>query len=164
MTIGPADPGSLAPVQVLGGPSANRRIIVSVDAMGGDRGPSAIVAGMVESAARNPDIAFILHGDEALLKRLVAKKRVLEGRCTLRHAPRTVTMSDKPGQVMRHGLGTSMWSCIESVKLGEATVAVSCGNTGALMALSMIRLRKLPVSTAPPSPASGHRAAQVAST
>lgn len=37
-----------------------------------------------------------------------------------------------------------MWSCIESVKQGEATVAVSCGNTGALMALSMIRLRKLP--------------------
>ena len=37
-----------------------------------------------------------------------------------------------------------MWSCLESVRNGEATVAVSCGNTGALMALSMIRLRKLP--------------------
>ena len=53
-------------------------------------------------------------------------------------------MDDKPSQVMRHGEGTSMWSCIESVKQGEATVAVSCGNTGALMAVSMIRLRKLP--------------------
>ncbi|MEO1177824.1 MAG: phosphate acyltransferase, partial [Pseudomonadota bacterium] len=31
-----------------------------------------------------------------------------------------------------------------SLRSGEATVAVSCGNTGALMALSMIRLRKLP--------------------
>ena len=37
-----------------------------------------------------------------------------------------------------------MWSAIESVRSGEAAVAVSCGNTGALMALSMIRLRKLP--------------------
>ena len=37
-----------------------------------------------------------------------------------------------------------MWSAIESVRSGEATVAVSCGNTGALMAMSMIRLRKLP--------------------
>ncbi len=37
-----------------------------------------------------------------------------------------------------------MWSAIESVRAGEATVAVSCGNTGALMALSTIRLRKLP--------------------
>jgi glycerol-3-phosphate acyltransferase PlsX len=37
-----------------------------------------------------------------------------------------------------------MWSALESVRAGEATVAVSCGNTGALMALSMLRLRKLP--------------------
>ena len=37
-----------------------------------------------------------------------------------------------------------MWSTIESVRKGEAQAAVSCGNTGALMALSMLRLRKLP--------------------
>ena len=53
-------------------------------------------------------------------------------------------MHDKPSQVVRNGEGTSMWSAIESVRTGEATVTVSCGNTGALMALSMIRLRKLP--------------------
>ena len=37
-----------------------------------------------------------------------------------------------------------MWSAIDAVKEGEASVAVSCGNTGALMAVSMLRLRKLP--------------------
>ncbi|MFN4159426.1 MAG: phosphate acyltransferase PlsX [Gemmobacter sp.] len=119
-------------------------IVISVDAMGGDRGPAAVVAGLAISAHKNPDIAFILHGDEAVLAPLVARRRILEGRCELRHAPRTVTMHDKPSQVMRHGEGTSMWSCIDAVKSREATVAVSCGNTGALMALSMIRLRKLP--------------------
>jgi glycerol-3-phosphate acyltransferase PlsX len=36
-----------------------------------------------------------------------------------------------------------MWSTIEAVKDGRAAAAVSCGNTGALMAVSMIRLRKL---------------------
>ena len=53
-------------------------------------------------------------------------------------------MQDKPSQVMRHGAGTSMWSAIDAVRSGEAGAAVSCGNTGALMAVSMIRLRKLP--------------------
>lgn len=53
-------------------------------------------------------------------------------------------MEDKPSHVMRHGKGTTMWSTIDAVREGEATVAVSCGNTGALMALSMVRLRKLP--------------------
>jgi phosphate acyltransferase len=118
-------------------------IVISVDAMGGDQGPAAVVAGLVRSAQKNPDIAFILHGDAALLEPLVSKQPLLSGRCVVRHAPRTVTMQDKPAQVLRHGEGTSMWSTIEAVKNREATVAVSCGNTGALMALSMIRLRKL---------------------
>ena len=117
--------------------------------MGGDRGPAAVVAGLVLSANAHPRIGFILHGDEAVLAPLVAKHPVLAGRCALVHAPRVVTMEDKPSQVMRNGEGTSMWSCIESVKQGEATVAVSCGNTGALMAISMIRLRRLPGVTRP---------------
>jgi len=78
------------------------------------------------------------------LGKLVAAQPELAGRVVLRHAPRVVTMQDKPSQVMRHGDGTSMWSAITSVREGEAQVAVSCGNTGALMAVSMIRLRKLP--------------------
>ena len=36
-----------------------------------------------------------------------------------------------------------MWSAIDSVRDGNASVCVSCGNTGALMAISMVRLRKL---------------------
>lgn len=120
------------------------RIVISVDAMGSDRGPAAVVAGLVLSAQKNPDVGFILHGDEAVLRPLVARRRSLDGRCEVRHAPRVVTMGDRPSQVMRHGEGTSMWSTIDAVKSSEATVAVSCGNTGALMALSMIRLRKLP--------------------
>lgn len=120
-----------------------KRIVISVDAMGGDRGPAAVVAGLVLSARQYPDANFILHGNEAELSRLIAAESSLGGRVTLRHAERVVTMHDKPSQVMRHGDGTSMWSCIESIRSKEAQVAVSCGNTGALMAVSMIRLRKI---------------------
>ena len=124
-------------------PGANG-IVISVDAMGSDRGPGAVVAGLVLSAAQLPDANFLLHGDSAILSPLLARHPDLGARVTLRHTDRVVTMSDKPSQVMRNGQGTSMWSCIDAVKNGEATVAVSCGNTGALMAVSMIRLRKLP--------------------
>jgi glycerol-3-phosphate acyltransferase PlsX len=120
------------------------RIVISVDAMGGDRGPGTVVAGLVLSANAHPDARFILHGDEAELTRLLSRHPAVADRVTFCHAPRVVTMHDKPSQVMRHGAGTSMWSCIDSVKEGLATAAVSCGNTGALMAVSMIRLRKLP--------------------
>ena len=117
---------------------------ISVDGMGGDQGPAAVVAGCAMSAEANPDLSFILHGDEAQLRPLVDKRAALKGRCEIRHASGVVTMDDKPSQVVRNGKDTSMWSTIESVRTGEAAVAVSCGNTGALMAISMIRLKKLP--------------------
>lgn len=117
--------------------------VISVDAMGGDRGPAAVVAGISRSAAKDPSLKFIVHGPEDELKRLIAKRRNLAGSCTIRHADGVVTMGEKPSHVMRHGKGTSMWSTVDAVKNGEASVAVSCGNTGALMALSMVRLRKL---------------------
>jgi glycerol-3-phosphate acyltransferase PlsX len=120
------------------------RVVISVDAMGGDQGPAPVVAGIAYSAKKNPEIEFILHGPREELEKLVARRKSLAGRVTLRDAEGVVRMHDKPSQVMRHGKGTSMWSALESVRNGEATVAVSCGNTGALMALSMIRLRKLP--------------------
>ncbi len=121
-----------------------RRIVISVDAMGGDRGPAAVVAGLSLSASAHPDVDFILHGNDAELTRLVEREASLKGRVTVRHADRVVSMQDKPSHVMRHGDGTSMWSCIDSIKQGEASVAVSCGNTGALMAIAMLRLRRLP--------------------
>lgn len=124
--------------------TASERVVISVDAMGGDRGPAAVVAGLVDSITQHPRLDVILHGDEATLRPLLARQPQLASRVTLRHAERVVTMEDKPAQVMRHGQGTSMWSTIDAVKDGEAAAAVSCGNTGALMAVSMLRLRKLP--------------------
>ncbi|WP_298261649.1 phosphate acyltransferase PlsX [uncultured Litoreibacter sp.] len=117
--------------------------VISIDAMGGDLGPAAVVAGMAKSAAINPELRFIVHGDKAELDKHIAKRRIAD-RCEVRHTDDVVTMHEKPSHVMRHGKGTSMWSAIEAVRNGDASVCVSCGNTGALMAVSMIRLRKVP--------------------
>ena len=120
------------------------RTIISIDTMGGDQGPATVVAGVADSAKKNSDIGFILHGPQAVLEPLVARRKILAGRCEIRNATDVVSMEDKPSQVVRSGRDTSMWSSLESVRNGEATVCVSCGNTGALMAMSVIRLRKLP--------------------
>ena len=119
------------------------RTTISVDAMGGDLGPAAIVAGIEMSARKNPDIAFLVFGPEPELRPLIEKRR-LSDRCQIRDVREVVTMDAKPSHVMRNGKGTSMWAAVEAVKDGEAQAVVSCGNTGALMAVSMLRLRKLP--------------------
>ncbi|MCF6443527.1 phosphate acyltransferase PlsX [Nereida sp. MMG024] len=110
--------------------------------MGGDNGPATVVAGLARCMHKDPDLRYILHGPENVLRPLV-EKRKLGDVVEIRHAEAVVQMTDKPSHVMRHGKNTSMWSTIDAVRNGDADVAVSCGNTGALMAISMIRLRKV---------------------
>ncbi len=123
--------------------SAEGRIVITVDAMGGDRGPAAVVAGCAQSLRADPRIDILLHGDKAVLEPLIAREPALAGRLSLVHADKAVAMGDKPSHVMRHGKDTSMWSAITALKDGRAQAAVSCGNTGALMAVSMLQLRKM---------------------
>ncbi|GGG76659.1 phosphate acyltransferase [Salipiger pallidus] len=123
---------------------AGEPLVLSIDAMGGDRGPAAVVAGLAAFAKRNKNVRFLVHGPKAELDTLVAKHRHLGSRVETRDAEGVVSMHDKPSHVMRNGQNTSMWSALDAVRNKEAAVTVSCGNTGALMLLAMVRLRKLP--------------------
>lgn len=118
------------------------RVTLSVDAMGGDSGPATVVAGLARFLRSAPEARILLHGPEATLRPLV-NRRGLSGQVTIVDAPDVVAMTDKPSHVMRNGKTTSMWSAVEAVRDGRASVCVSCGNTGALMAVSMLRLRKV---------------------
>ncbi len=116
---------------------------ISIDGMGGDHAPRIVVEGLEHFAHSHPDLRFLIHGDEAQLKQLLEKAPTAAPRVTIRHTEKSVAMDAKPSQMLRQGKGTSMWNAIESVKSGEAIAAVSAGNTGALMALSMFILRKV---------------------
>ena len=115
-------------------------VILSIDAMGGDGGPSAILAGCAIARRRHPNARFLLHGDEGALKPILAGYRALSKRAEIRHAPGIIAITEKPSQALRRGRNSSMWNAVEAVAKGEAHVAMSAGNTGALMAISMFRL------------------------
>jgi glycerol-3-phosphate acyltransferase PlsX len=119
------------------------RKVISIDGMGGDNAPRIVVEGLELIAKSHPHLDFLVHGDEAQLKALLSKAPTAAPRITIRHTDKSVSMDAKPSQMLRQGKGTSMWNAIESVKSGEAVAAVSAGNTGALMALSMFILRKV---------------------
>jgi glycerol-3-phosphate acyltransferase PlsX len=119
-------------------------IVISIDAMGGDRGVAAVVQGMGKSLARNPRLRFLLHGDADLLTRSIRAQTPLAERTEVRHADSVIEMDEKPSRALRRAEGSSMWNAIEAVKAGESPVVISCGNTGALMALAMLALRKAP--------------------
>ncbi|MDP3852366.1 phosphate acyltransferase PlsX [Phenylobacterium sp.] len=113
--------------------------VISIDAMGGDHGPSVVVPGVLLAAREAPGLKFILHGDETAIA--AALDGALGDRVQIRHAERVIAMDEKPAQALRRGKGTSMWATVEAVKAGEAGAAISAGNTGALMAISLLILR-----------------------
>ncbi|MCD7060797.1 phosphate acyltransferase PlsX [Pelagibacterium xiamenense] len=119
-------------------------ITISVDAMGGDNAPGAPIDGANLLLRERPDARFIFHGRKEVIEPLVAQHPQLRESCDIRHAETVITMEDKPSQALRKGRGTSsMWAAIQSVKDGEADVAISGGNTGALMAMATFCLRPM---------------------
>jgi phosphate acyltransferase len=122
----------------------SQMVRIALDAMGGDHGPAVVVAGAELALARYPESKFLFFGNTSLVAPLVARRPALKSASHLVHAEVAVRMEDKPSRALRYGRRkSSMWLAIEAVKKREADVAVSAGNTGALMAMSKFELKTL---------------------
>jgi phosphate acyltransferase len=121
-----------------------QKVRIALDAMGGDIGASVVIPGAAISLARHPDIEFLLFGDRALIEAQLARHPAVRAASRVVHTDVAVSMHDKPSQALRRGRKTSsMWLAIDAVKKGEADVAISAGNTGALMAMARFCLRMM---------------------
>ena len=121
-----------------------KAVRISLDAMGGDHGPSVVVPGAALARERHPPLRFLLFGDESTLKPLIERHPTLKDAVEIRHTEIMVRMDDKPSQAVRAGRGkSSMWRAIQAVRDGEADAVVSAGNTGALMAMAKICLKTM---------------------
>ena len=117
---------------------------ISLDAMGGDHGPSVVVPGAALALERHPNLRFLMFGNERAIAPLVEKDERLRKAVEIRHTEVAVSMDDKPSQAVRSGRGkSSMWQAVQAVRDGAADAAVSAGNTGALMAMSKICLKMM---------------------
>ena len=113
--------------------------------MGGDLGPAEVVAALGIVFQSDQDISpVLLVGDQAILDPLLRKAGLLgHAKLATFHASEVITMEDKPLKALKSKKDSSMLRAIELVKSGEARVAVSSGNTGALMAAGTLRLRMM---------------------
>ena len=105
---------------------------VAVDALGGDRGSAAIVAGTLE--AHSAEIEPILYGPAGLDSRGL---RLVE-------TTQEIGMDEKPADAVRAKPDSSLVAACRAVGAGEADAVVSAGNTGAMLAASLLELRRLP--------------------
>ena len=120
------------------------KVHIALDTMGGDHGPSIVLPGADISLTRHPDIEYLLFGDRAVLAPLLEGLPRLKAKSRVVHTEVAIRMDDKPSQALRYGRWkSSMWLAIDAVKKGQATAAVSAGNTGALMAMARFNLKMI---------------------
>ena len=123
---------------------------VAVDAMGGDRAPSDILAGAHAAAALG--IPVVLVGPEGLAGC---------GDLPLIHASEVIEMDDDPAHGVRRKKDSTLVRAAEAVRDGKASAMVSAGNTGATMASALFRMGRISGVTRPaiatPIPVPGDR-------
>jgi glycerol-3-phosphate acyltransferase PlsX len=107
-------------------------IRVAVDALGGDKAPDEIVAGALD--ARTDALQPILFGPAGLERHGLPLVETTE----------EVAMDDKPAEAVRGKPDSSLVRAVRAVGDGEADAVVSAGNTGAMLAASLLELRRLP--------------------
>ncbi len=107
---------------------------VAVDAMGGDRAPEEIVAGALE--ARSDAVEPILFGRREVVEPLADGLEVV-------HFEQEVGMDEKPGDAVRGKRDSSLFAACRAVKEGKADVALSAGNTGAMLAAGLVEIGRL---------------------
>src|SRR5574337_1030065 len=107
-------------------------IRVAVDAMGSDRGASAVIEGAREAAADG--VVPVVFGSADLNTRGLA------------HIPTTqvVGMDEKPADAFRTKEDSSLVRAVKAVADGEADAVVSAGSTGAMLAAGLVLLRRVP--------------------
>lgn len=117
---------------------------LSIDAMGGDHGPSVTIPAALESLKKNPTLKLIMVGRQEVLQGLldVALKE-FEGRLSIYHASEEVAMDELPSKALKNKKDSSMRVAINLVRDGVADACVSAGNTGALMATARFVLKMI---------------------
>jgi len=111
--------------------------------MSGDSGPHPVIVAAQNIIKANPSAHITLVGDERVIAPLFSSSSH-SSQLIILHAPDVVSMDDKPSVVLRQKQNSSMWKALELVKSGEVDACVSCGNTGALMAIGKHMLKTFP--------------------
>ena len=144
--------------------TVNTPVTISLDGMGGDHAPAIVIEGAARALKDHPSARFVVYGDEAQIRPLVAKHPALAAALTVHHTPDRITSDDKPALALRNGRQSSMRLAIDAVANGDAQAVVSAGNTGALMALAKFSLKVMPgidrpaICTYMPTKKKGHGA------
>lgn len=116
---------------------ATRPVRIALDGMGGDNAPAEVVSGALTVLDEMPDVHVLLVGDP---ERMGAPSHE---RLTTYAAAQVIGMDEHPAGAVRGKPDASIPVAVGLVKDGAADGVVSAGNTGAMVAASLLTLRRI---------------------
>ena len=117
---------------------------IVLDAMGGDRIPQTPIEGAVEAlGVLDEDFKIILVGDRERIEAELKSRLFSDPRLSVEHAPQVIEMIEPPAQALKKKKNSSISIGLRLQKEGKADAFISAGNTGAVMAQSLLTLGRI---------------------
>ena len=127
----------------------NNKVIIAVDAMGGENAPKKILNGINLSLKKNKENYFYLVGDKKIINEEIKNNNLLKDNSEIIHTNDIISDNESPLAAAKKGKETSMWKAIELLKNKKADISLSAGNTGAMLVISRLLLNTIEGITKP---------------
>ena len=122
---------------------------ISLDAMGGDDAPVTEVMGAVQTVNQSQAINIVLVGDSPSIEKELKKYSYDKNRIRVRHCTEVIGMHESPTEAIKKKPDSSILVGLQIHKQKEADAFISSGNTGAVMAASLLTLGRIANVTRP---------------
>ena len=104
------------------------KVVIALDAMGGDYAPVETVKGAVEAVNENKGMKVILVGREEEIKSELAKYTYEEASIEIVNATEIIDMGEVPTKAIREKKDSSLVVAMKLVRDGKADAIVSAGS------------------------------------
>ena len=121
----------------------SQQVKIAVDAMGGENAPKKIIEGIEISLKKNNENFFYLFGNADKISKLINNKELIKKNSEIINTKDIISDNESPLNAAKKGKESSMWKSIDFLKNKRADIALSAGNTGAMLVISRLLLNTI---------------------
>ena len=124
----------------------NNKIIIAIDAMGGENAPAKNLEGISIFLKKNnysDNVFFNLYGDQDLINKEINKNKISTKFYKIFHSSTVVSDEETPLTAIKNSKDSSMWNAINSQTEFNSNITLSAGNTGVLFVVSRMLLKTI---------------------
>ena len=123
---------------------SNDKIRIAVDAMGGDFSPKNEILGAILALKEKGDkLEITLVGNENLIRDFLQKQSYVNKELKVVHAEEVINMHDVPSETYKTKPKSSLSVALDLQKDKKLDALISTGNTGAVLANSILKLGRI---------------------